>query len=414
MNLKRLSLVTLLLATALEPARAVADPSLPATAVTIQIGSRQATGQDIDLVSTADQPKMFNVANCECDTPWTVKVTISGASGFDGTTNVYYYVGPNCSDTTSRTNSCRQLAVHKLSDFFDQSVLEDLTPRYVISPVTPTCYPTSGAQSGANTFFVFIDWNGDQSFDDTNDTIQKLELNYDVEPPGIVRNVEISAGEQALNVSWTVPSDTDIESIQVLCARGTLPVFAEGTFTAGYESAAGVCGSGTSDGGVDDGGVDGGDDGGQQDAGSPQRDAGSTTTTTDAGTVDAGSITGVPAISGLAGADPAYLCSGTLGASTSGHRIATLQNGVTYYVAVVAVDKSGNASPVWTMVPGTPEEVLDFWEDYKLQGGAATGCSLGRGLGMGWLGVGFGVAALALALVVARRRRGRRGGGGAP
>ena len=70
---------------------------------------------------------------------------------------------------------------------------------------------------------------------------------------------------------------------------------------------------------------------------------------------------------------------------------------------VVAVDTAGNTSPVWTMVPGTPEEQ---------PGGRATGCQLGRNLGAGWLGVGFGLASLALALVVAHRRRGRRGRGG--
>jgi hypothetical protein len=409
MSFRQASLVALLLVTALDAADALAAPSIAASAVTIQIGNRTADGLDVDLISTADQPKMFNLANCECDTPRTVKVRISGASGYDGTVNVYYYLGPNCSDTTSRTSSCSQIAVYKLSDFYDQSVLEDITARQVISPVAPSCYPSSGAKSGANTFFVFIDWNGDQAFDETNDTIQKLELNYDVEPPAVVRNVEVTAGEQALNVSWSVPSDTDIESIQVLCARGTLPVFAEGTHQAGYQSAAGVCPTG-GDGGVADGGVT--DSGVAEDGGTVQQDA-ATTTVTDAGTtVDVGSINGVAASAGLASADPAYLCSGTLGASTSSSRIATLQNGVTYYVAVVAVDKSGNASPVWTMVPGTPMEVLDFWEDYKQQGGTATGCSLGPRVPVGWISLGLVGVGLALALVTARRRRGRRRDGG--
>ena len=399
---RRLFLGALLLTASLAPARALADPSIAASAVTIEIGSLNSSGTDIDLVSTADQPKMFNVANCECDTPWTTKVTISGASSYDGTTNVYYYLGPDCTDTTSRTDSCIKLSVHKLEEYFDQSVLQDVTPRHVISPTAPTCSPSSSAQSGSNTFWVFIDWNGDQAFDTTNDTVQSLELDYDVERPGVVRNVEVTSGEEALHVSWTIPSDSDIELIQVLCARGTLPVFKESTFEVGYESSAGVCGS-TGDGGVDDAGVA---DGGQEDASTVQQDSGTTTTT------DAGTVTGIVAFSGLAGADPAYLCSGTLGASTSSHRIATLQNGVTYYVAVVAVDKAGNTSPVWTMVPGTPEEVMDFWEDYKQQGGAATGCNLGRVPGAGWLGVGLGGASLVLALVVARRRRARQSGGG--
>jgi hypothetical protein len=414
MSFRRLSLVALLLVTTLGAADALADGQMSAAAVTVQIGNRTGDGLDIDLISTTDQPKMFNVANCECDTPRTVKVTIAGAAGYDGTVNVYYYIGPNCTDTTSRTSSCKQIAVHKLSDYFNQSVLEDITARQVISPVSPSCSPESGARSGANTFFVFIDWNGDQAFDETNDTIQKLELDYDVEPPAVVRNLEVTAGEQALNVSWTVPSDTDIESIQVLCARGTLPVFPEGTYKAGYQSAAGVCPT-TGDGGVADGGeADGGvDDGGvQEDGGSVQQDAAATTVNDAGESVDAGTINGIPAASGLAALDPAYLCSNALGASTSGHRIGTLQNNVTYYVAVVAVDKSGNASPVWTMVPGSPLEVLDFWEDYKQQGGTATGCAFGPRVPVGWISMGLVGVGVALALVAARRRRGHRSGGG--
>jgi hypothetical protein len=83
---------------------------------------------------------------------------------------------------------------------------------------------------------------------------------------------------------------------------------------------------------------------------------------------------------------------------------------VTYYVAVVAVDKSGNASPVWTMVPGTPMEVLDFWEDYKQPGGSATGCAVGPRVPMGWIGVGVAGLVVALALWTSRRRRGDGGG----
>jgi hypothetical protein len=385
------------------PVPARATPSLAADSVGIQIGNLNDTGTDIDLISTTDKPKMFNLANCECGTPRTVKVTISGASSFDGTTNVYYYLGANCSDTTSR-QTCRQVAVHKLSEYYNQSVFEDVTAAEVISPSSPTCYPESSAKSGANTFFVFIDWNGDQAFDEDNDTIQSLELDYDVEPPDVVRNIVVTPGEEALNVSWSVPSDTDLQAIQVLCARGTLPVFPAGTYDPAYDSAAGVCPSG-GDGGVADGGTS---DGGASDGGvGPQSDAGTGLQQDAAADSDAGVVTGIPIGTGLASLDPAYLCSHSLGAGTSNTRIATLQDGVTYYVIVVAVDKAGNASAVTAMVPGTPEEVLDFWEDYKQQGGGATGCSLAQRFPVGWLGLALAGIALVLVLGSRRRRGGR-------
>jgi len=352
--------------TLLFPCGLRASPSISASAVTIQIGNRTADGYDIDLVPTTEKPKMFNRANCECNVARTVKVTISGASSYDGTTNVYYYIGANCSDTTSRQTSCRQIEVHKLSEYFNRSVLTDITGREVIAPTTLTCTPPSGAKSGANTFFVFIDWDGNQSFDKDNDTIAELEIDYDVEPPDVVRDVKVTAGEESLNVSWTVPSDTDIESLQVLCSRGTLPVFPQGTYKPAYQAPTTVCPSG-GDGGVRDGGLDdaGIEDAGQLDSGtrdaSVQEDAGAGL---DASTAsDGGVITGVPTFEGLANLDPAYLCSPSLGATTSGTRIATLQNGVTYYVTVVAVDKAGNASQAVAMVAGVQTEVLDFWED---------------------------------------------------
>jgi hypothetical protein len=198
--------------------------------------------------------------------------------------------------------------------------------------------------------------------------------------------------------------------MQVLCARGTLPVFPAGTYKAAYDSAAGTC-SGTGDGGVADGGVQ--EDAGVEGDGGVQDDAG-TTAQEDAAAApdDSGTTTGVPVSGDLASLDPAFLCSGILGPSTSSARIATLQNGVTYYVAVVAVDKSGNASEIVSMESGTPQEVLDFWEDYKLAGGKATGCSLGQRVPAGWIGVGLAVLAVALTLGAARRRRGPRGPGG--
>jgi hypothetical protein len=390
---------------ALGPGRAAAQTTttrvpIPATAVQIQVGTRTPDGNDINLISTTDQPKMFNIANCECGTPRTAKVTIGGAAAQNGMTNVYFYLGSNCDDITYRPQ-CRQIAVHRLSEFFNTAVLQDVTGDEVVSPAKPTCTPSSG--SGSSSFYVMIDWKGDQSFASSSATIQSLSLNYNVQRPGLVTDLTASPGENAINLSWTVPSDTDLLYIQVLCARGELPVFKSGTFGPAFESSDSVCPP-SGDGGVGDGGQEdaGPQDAGQQDAAyyPPTQQDGGTSSTTDGGVV-----TGTTAIAGFANLDPAYLCSNGLGPTASAVRIDGLQNGVTYYFAVVAVNTSGNPSPIETMVAGTPQEMLDFWEDYKRQGGQATGCAV-EPVRVGWAGAGLAVLGLGLVLYAVRRRRG--------
>ncbi|HEY3360006.1 MAG TPA: hypothetical protein VGQ83_42535 [Polyangia bacterium] len=406
MNRTLLALAAGLALLTLSPGRAAAAPPIAPTAVRIEIGNRTSDGNDISLISTSDQPKMFNIANCQCGVPRTLKVTIGGASAQAGTTNVYFYLGSNCADQTSRTSSCRQVGnAHRLSEFFSSSVLQDVTTDEVVSPVNPSCTPSNGAKSGSNSFFVMVDFKGDQSFASDTDTVQSLALNYNVQPPGLVTDLAVKAGENALNLTWAVPADTDLAYVQVLCGRGELPVFAPGTFGPVYQSADTLCPP-SGDGGVGDGGQE--DAGSAADAG--QQDAYVTPTRSDAGTsaADGGVVTGTTAYPEFVNLDPRYVCTGGLGATAASARIDGLQNGTTYYVAVVAVNKAGNASQVETMVAGEPQEVLDFWEDYKREGGAATGCSV-EPIRVGWAGAGLGLLVLGLAVVhLARRGRGGR------
>jgi hypothetical protein len=130
---------------------------------------------------------------------------------------------------------------------------------------------------------------------------------------------------------------------------------------------------------------------------------------------------------GVEGLDPTFVCSGILTAQTTSTRVEILQNDITYAAAVVAVDNSGNPSPVTVGATtvngscganpgcyGTPIKTLSFYDVYRNQTpqGQATGgfCALptARPRLASTLG-GLALAALgALGLAITRRRRGPR------
>jgi hypothetical protein len=100
----------------------------------------------------------------------------------------------------------------------------------------------------------------------------------------------------------------------------------------------------------------------------------------------------------------------TIASESSGNfTIVGLTNGVTYNVAVAAVDGSGNIGPASTLVCDSPAPVVDFWNAYRNSGGLAGGgfCALEAvGLPVGPT-VAFAGAAAGLLAIARRRRRGR-------
>jgi uncharacterized protein (TIGR03382 family) len=87
-----------------------------------------------------------------------------------------------------------------------------------------------------------------------------------------------------------------------------------------------------------------------------------------------------------------------------------LQDGVPYNVSVVANDLYGNVSPPSGTVKGIPILVLDFYNEYRSEGGSATG-----GGGCSSTGAAAWIAALALiaGLLARRRSSARKKPGGA-
>ena len=93
--------------------------------------------------------------------------------------------------------------------------------------------------------------------------------------------------------------------------------------------------------------------------------------------------------------------------TSTNYQVTGLTNGVSYYVAVVAMDSNDNESAGSETRTAIPIPTQDMWQYYKAQGGAEDGgygaCSAGtRGNSSG---VALLVAAAGLLLLVGRRRR---------
>jgi hypothetical protein len=128
----------------------------------------------------------------------------------------------------------------------------------------------------------------------------------------------------------------------------------------------------------------------------------------DAGTVDASTATApdpnCPSKLLIAGASPPGSltpCASSQGQIGSQQNITGLKNGARYAIAVAAINKNGNSSPLSNVVCGVPIEVDTFFDQYKQAGGGAGGCSTsGETPSLVALGV-----ALTVALSSLRKRR---------
>jgi hypothetical protein len=78
----------------------------------------------------------------------------------------------------------------------------------------------------------------------------------------------------------------------------------------------------------------------------------------------------------LTSAAPSELCSAEVSSTTTQARITGLVNGTPYTVAVVAIDPSGGVSALSPQAGAIPGPTMGFYQKYKADGGAASGCSL--------------------------------------
>jgi hypothetical protein len=80
----------------------------------------------------------------------------------------------------------------------------------------------------------------------------------------------------------------------------------------------------------------------------------------------------------IAGAQPSGSlkpCASPQGPIGTQQNITGLKNGARYAIAVAAINRNGNTSPLSNVVCGIPIEVDTFFDQYKQAGGGAVGCS---------------------------------------
>jgi len=106
--------------------------------------------------------------------------------------------------------------------------------------------------------------------------------------------------------------------------------------------------------------------------------------------------------------DATQVCSDAVPAKTTSVRLHGLENGVVYTVAVVSIDASGGVSALSPAAQAIPQPTLGFYEKYKLDGGAASGCAFSLSpLGRSSRLVCIALALFALLLPLRWRRKRR-------
>jgi hypothetical protein len=330
--------------------------------------------------------RFFNKANCDCNVPVYIYVTLVDSgfqkrttvqAGLTTSSSIEFWLGPNCTDTVSRVISCVRLKQESLIEFLmqghDTIQTDAQTMSAYVAPGVPdagTFAPNTSCTSPIeNTFnqtiWVLVSPTGTSGT--YAPTVQR-NVQIDMTPPPQPMDVSVVGGNQALTVSWQkldTALNTDLLGYQILCNRaGSLQVFDTGAFTPGFLTCPKTLGP-----------------------------------------------------NGVESLDPAFVCSPLLTTTASSYRVKILQNEIVYGVTVVAVDNSGNASPP-DIFYGTPIQTKSFYDVYRdgntgssqdLPGGATGGfCALGPGRSRTRLAPAGAAAGLAvLAFVLARRRRRR-------
>jgi hypothetical protein len=97
---------------------------------------------------------------------------------------------------------------------------------------------------------------------------------------------------------------------------------------------------------------------------------------------------------------------GTFDITSTTLKIEGLKNDTPYNIAVATLDAYGNVGPLSNVACQTPQEISDFWDEYKKAGGKAGGsfCAL-EAAGLPAETAVFGFSIVGAALVLAKRRR---------
>jgi hypothetical protein len=349
------------------------------------------------LLQGTERDRFFNRARCGCDTPLIFRIGVVQTSRqkVRSLTNadLTLRVGdsscycsspescrlPNCVDLSPRTA--------KLSELANGPVDFPATSRQLFfapGAREAGCDRLSGKQG----VYMVAKIDADE-YSDLKDGI--IEVQLDGEAPPRPANVRVKGGNEALQVSWDPIEKAAVDDMQgyvLFCSRDNKPVFAgdngNPAFDPPYETVQTLCNK-------------------SETAQSPLLAAAAQAPDTGSPLGPDGTL--APPIAPFVERDKTFACTDLLTTQTS-TRLFRLQNHITYLVGVASVDDRGNISAITEVTAQQPIPTVDFYRDYRAEGGLAEGgfCAVAsRGRGAGWLGLA--VLAAALALIVRSRRR---------
>ena len=245
------------------------------------------------------------------------------------------------------------------------------------TPSADVCTSTSNGATAVKLWFMFTDGSGNLL-----GTALSWPTSIDVVGPEAPTVVTPSAGDGAVNVSWTVSDAvSDVAEYVVYCKAQASSASDAGTTSsdAGTDSGTSVADASTT--------ADAGET--AADAGATATDAGSDSGTaidagTDAGS-DAGTVSGTcvapwspepssPLSASFLTSINAYEC-GRVGGAARSSRVAGFSYGVAVAVAVAAVDTVENMGGIRAGGCATPVRTITFWDRYEDAGGDAGSCS---------------------------------------
>jgi len=333
-------------------------------------------------LSDFDVARFFNRARCDCDETVYLYIALTN-SGFakrttvDRTGNIEYWVGTDCANTSLRDQRCVMLKSDTLAAFLNMGRDTIPTSARVLSTYTGGGGSVDGGVITNFTPTTTCTTPQIESFDQTiwvlsnrTGSPQQLDIrgvHIDLTPPPTPNPAQttLQGGEQAVVISWEGINSsviTDMLGYQILCNRGgELQVFPDGTFQPGYQTC-------------------------------PLTSEGH----------------------GVEGLDVRFTCSELLAPTSRSFRVKILQNDIIYGAAVVAIDRSGNASTPVDILYARATHTKSFYDVYRNDDpdhpGLASGglCTLAQGDAgtprgaLAALGAGIAIGA---AIIMRRRRR---------
>ncbi len=307
----------------------------------------------------------FNLAHCQCSQPgvdhgsdfheltFAYLLQLAGANGMPVGRPLEMWVGPNCMDDAARTGTTA--TCHRI-DSAGQTSVDLLTSPGNVRPEIPLfdfMTPMPGATTcleaqQSSTLWALVDTNANN----VPDYFVSQQITTDTQPPAsLPTDFRAAGGEGSIVISWKAPADaSDIYAYQALCARADAiggRAKTSGLPPQRYMTSTTLCGL------------------------HPSLTLTPIDIPTPAGAPDAGAV--VTPTGGLADLDPTFLCGEQTTSTATSMLIDGLQNGVSYEVVLLVVDKFQNASGMYFTSTISPVPSTDFWEDLHGRGSQAQG-----------------------------------------